>query len=169
MSSLPDFLAEFSKDVPEVLKQTVLDAAECRAAIQTGVSEDDPVEFHTYLVKNRSLIERLEYLTSSLVLLKSRTDQAVQHRKGEYDDAYMKAASKPKVGFDDYTSAKEKDAQFNAAATEELYALRKAEAMHRDVYAAWDYCRILLRGAEGAQRDLETRIRLITLTSQLER
>lgn len=124
---------------------------------------------HETLVVNRGMIERLESLTATLGFWKTRTAQAVAARKAEYDDAYMQAATKKNVGFSDYASAKEKDAHFALGTIEQTMKLRKAEATHRDVDAAWDYCRILLRGAEGVQRDMELRIRLISLRSQLER
>jgi hypothetical protein len=162
-------LDSMSGEVPGVLIQAVKDAAEARSQVQSGELSDDPVTIHERLLYNRQQIERLEDLTSKFVLLKSRTAQSVAKAKGAYDDAYTAAATKPSIGFADFSSAKEKDAYFAAACVTEAIALRKAEALHRDVDSAWDYCRILLRGAEGAQRDLELRMRLISLTSSLER
>jgi hypothetical protein len=102
-------------------------------------------EMHQQLVINRAMIERLEYVTSSLGFMRTRTEQAVATAKAEYDDAYMRAATKKTVGFADYASAKEKDAHFALGTVDETLRLRKLEANHRDVTAAWDYCRTLLR------------------------
>lgn len=171
MKDLAEILEGLSSDVNPAVMTALRDATESREMVRPGDTEDSLYDIHNQLVNNRRAIERLEYLTSTLALLKSRTAQAVAARRGAYDDAYMKAATKPSVaGFgNDFTTAKEKDAAFNLAAMDEQLALRKAEAAHRDVESAWDYCRVLLRGAEGVQNDLSTRLRIITLTSQLER
>lgn len=169
MNTLPELLSKLSKDVPEPLMKACEDATEARDLVKPGSIEDGVDDLHEQLLTNRVNIERMESLVASLTLLKSRTQQAVSARRGAYDDKYVQVATKPQVGFADYTSAKEKDAHFNAQVMEETWELRKAERLHRDADSAWDYCRLLLRGAEGVQRDLETRIRLITLRTQLER
>lgn len=167
MKELEAFVAELSEDVPPQLIEAVKDAAQCRSQVYGGDESASLEEIHGHLIRNRSQIERLEYLTTTLALLRSRTTNIVATRRASYDDAYNKAATKPSIGFNEYTSAKEKDATANVAATGELFAFRKAEKLHRDVDSAWDFCRVLLRGAESAQRDIETRIRLITLTTSL--
>lgn len=169
MKALASILDDLSEEISPTLIEVLKEATRARENVTQGEESAGLPDIHTHLVRNRSMIEFLENATARLTLLKSRTAKAVATRKGAYDDAYMKAATKPSVGFADYASAKEKDAHYNLSTIEETMALRKAEAMHRDVESAWDYCRQLLRGAEGVQRDLETRIRLITLTSSLER
>lgn len=169
MNSLPDLLKALSKDVPPTIIEACEDATRARELVKPGSVEDGPDDLHEQLLGNRVQIERMEYLVASLTLLKSRSQQSVAASRAAYDDAYAKSATKPSVGFTDYTTAKEKDAHHNLSAMAELVNLRTAEKTHRDVDSAWDYCRILLRGAEGVQRDLETRIRLITLRSSLER
>lgn len=167
--NLENALAVLSKDLAPVLIDAIEQARDARDGVRAVQADDDMDTLHQQLVINRAMIERLEHLTSTLGLMKSRTEQAVAQRRAEHDDAYMHSATKKNVGFSDYASAKEKDAHFALGTVDETLRLRKAEATHRDVAAAWDYCRILLRGAEGVQRDMETRIRLISLKSQLER
>ena len=169
MSALTTILNALSTEVSPKIISVLEEAHETRSKVKSGVVSDSPMDLHDQLLHNRQQIERLEFLTSELVLLKSRTVQEVQNRKGLYDDAYTAAATKPSIGFADFASAKEKDAHFALGAMDEQINLRKAEKLHRDVDSAWDYTRILLRGAEGVQRDLELRIRLISLTSSLEK
>lgn len=169
LENLEKALATLQATFPPLLVDLVQQARAARDDVRAAKADDGMEELHQQLVVNRAMIERLEYLTSSLGLMKSRSEQWVSSAKAEYEDAYMRAATKPTVGFSDYATAKEKDAHFALGTIEQTMALRKAENNHRDVVAAWDYCRILLRGAEGVQRDMEMRIRLISLRSQLER
>lgn len=162
-------LSTLNSEVAPQLIKSLSEISEIRKSVHAGSMEDTPVDLHTQLVFNRAAIERLEVLVGQLTLLKARTDDILSKRKAAYDDAYMKAATKPSLSLGDFSTAKEKDAHFNLAATEEMFAMRKAEAFHRDVYAAWDFARIYLRGAEQTQRDIDTRIRLITITHSLER
>lgn len=170
---LADIVDKLTEQLHPQLIKAVQGASEARAAAGQYAKDasvvDGPEELHEALIGSRAQIERLEYYVSQLVLLKAKTAQAVADRRGEYDDAYMKAATAKSVGFADYASAKEKDANFNLHTISETMKLRKAEKVHRDVDSAWDYCRILLRGAEGVHRDLEIRIRLISLSGQLDR
>lgn len=156
------------KDMSPVLIEAVTSARDYREAVRHE-TDDDVETIHATLVINRGMIERLEQLVAHLGFLRSRAAQVVATRKGEYDDAYVASATKKTVGFADYASAKEKDAHFALGTIDQTIALRKAEASYRDVDAAWEFCRTMLRGAEGVQRDMELRIRLISLRSQLER
>lgn len=162
-------LESLSSKVAPAIIHALKDASHARDMVIGGETDDGPAELHEQLLHNRRQIERLEHLTSQFVLLKSRAAQQVAAAQGAYDDAYMAAATKKSIGFGDYTSAKEKDAHFNLATVEETITLRRTLALHRDVESAWDFCRILLRGAEGVQRDLELRLRMISLTNSLER
>jgi hypothetical protein len=166
--ALMNVLATMVKDLPDVLSTSLREAAEARELIRVGTEDADLATIHGYLVHNRRMIERLEHLTATFVLMKSRTASAVAARRAAHDDAYVAAATAPSVSFGDYSSAKEKDAHYSLKTLDQQLALRKAEQSHRDVEAAHEYCRILLRGAEGVQRDLEQRIRLVSLTSRLE-
>jgi hypothetical protein len=166
--ALMNVLAQMQQGMSEVLTTTLREVGEFRELIRAGDAEDDLFDMHQNLVHNRRLIERMEHITASLVVMKSRTASALASRRAAYDDAYMKAATAPGVSFGDYSSAKEKDAHYNLKTMDETIALRKAEQTHRDVEATHEYCRILLRGAEGVQRDLEARTRIVSLTSRLE-
>lgn len=162
-------LETLSSAVAPALISALEEASQARNLVKGGEATDGPSDLHDQLLHNRRQIERLEHLTGQFLLLKARSAQQVASRKGAYDDAYMAAATKKAVGFTDYTSAKEKDAHYNLATLAETLELRKANALYRDVESAWDFCRILLRGAEGVQRDLELRLRIISLNSSLER
>lgn len=167
--NLQEIADSLSADLKAELVKAVTTAREARDACPSGTVEDDPGTLHEHLLLTRAQIERLEGLTATLGRIRSRVNGMVEDLKGEYEDAYMQAATSNSVGFGDYTSAKEKDAHYDLAAIKQKVALRKGQRTFRDVDASWNYCRTLLRGAEGVHRDLEVRIRLITLQGQLDR
>lgn len=169
-NALAEFVKQLSEEVPPALVEAIQLCAEARSQVHSGEYGDDPEAIHQLLVKNRRQIERMEELVGNLVLLKSRTQQAVNARKAAYDDAYIQAVKKPTIGFGgDYQSAKEKDALFNSSCVEETMSLRKAEKTHGDVFSAWDYCRGLLYGAQANQSDLTTRMKLMSMAYGLEK
>ena len=169
MSDLAEYVKQLSGELPPALINAVTDCADARRGITSGDIGDDPETLHRLLVQNRRQIERIEEIVGNLVILKSRTEQAVAARKGAFQDAYNTAMSKPTVGFgSDYQSAKEKDSIAAAASVDESMNLRKAEKTHRDVYSAWDYCRGVLQGARDCQRDLDFRMRAFSLQGRLE-
>lgn len=169
MSDLSDLALSLSKEMQPKLIDAVTKAREARESCPSGTVNDDPHILHEHLLMTRAQIERLEHLTAEIGLVRGRVMGAVQDTKGAYEDAYMTAATSNDVGFADYSSAKEKDANYDLRAIKEKIEHRKAERLHRDVDNAWQYCRTLLRGAEGVHRDLEVRIRLITLAGQLDK
>lgn len=170
MADLFKVLESLSTQVAEPIIKTLHEVTELRTSMSGGTVEDSPVELHRQLLENRWRIEQIEMKTATLTLLKSRTSQAVADAKNAYTDAYQAAATKSTVSFaSDYATAKEKDAHYNLSTLEETMVLRAQEKQHRDIESAWEYCRALLRGAEALQHDLSLRVRLITLSSSLER
>jgi len=163
-------LESLSSKVAPAIIEALEQASNARNLVKAGSTDDGPADIHDQLVSNRKQIERLEHLTSTFVLLKSRAAQQVAAAKGKYEDAYMGAATKPSLGFNnEYVTAKEKDAHYNLSTVAETLELRRAEALYRDVESAHEFCRLMLRGAEGVQRDAELRMRLMSLTSAMEK
>lgn len=170
MTDLTKILESLSTQVAEPIIKVLRDVTELRQAMHGGTEEDSPHDLHRQLLENRWRIEQIEMKAATLTLLKSRTAQALADAKNAYADAYQAAATKKAVGFgSEYATAKEKDAHYNLSTLEETMMLRAQERQHRDVESAWEYCRMLLRGAEAMQQDLSLRVRLITLSSSLER
>jgi hypothetical protein len=169
VSDLSKLADSLSFEVAEKIIEAIKQAREFRDACPTGAIDDGPVTLHEHLLVTRANIERLEHLAAELGRVRSRTWQAKADAKDAYDDAFMHAATAKQVGFADYSSKEEKIASFDLKALTEKVAARKADRMHNDVDTAWQYVRTLLRGAEGLHRDLEVRIRMISLAGQLDR
>lgn len=130
---------------------------------------EDVVAMRTALVQNRAQIDLVQSHVASLVLYKAKAAANLRDAKAAYDDAYAKAALKPQVGFADFSTAKEKDAHYGSQAVAETIELRKAENAFRDAEAVLEFARILLRAMEGVHADINTKIRLINLSSTLDR
>lgn len=169
MSDLPALLNTLSEGVNPTLIKACTDVSHARSMVMSGDHSDSLDEIHTNLVNNRHQIERIEEITATLLLLRSRTAQALAAKKAVYEDAYASSMTKRRPSFAEFTSAKEKDANAAAETVAEALEMRKAEKVHRDVESAHEFCRVLLRGAEGTHRDLELRIRIISLSSSLDK
>lgn len=164
---IEDLLTALSQDLTPTCAVVIKEARSVRDEVSVGEASDAVPDLHDRLLVNRAQIERLEYLTAQMLLARARTQQAVTDAKAEVDDAVMQTATKPSFKIGEYASAKEKEAHYALGSVEQTMRLRKAERLHRDVDSTWDYCRVLLRGAEQVQRDLESRIRIITITDRL--
>jgi hypothetical protein len=144
-----------------VLAELVRESHMVRESVSLGSDSEDLQGLHTLLVRNRGFLERLEELYSSLTLLKSAKAGELAHAKGVYEDAFAQVASKRQtVGFNDFASGKERDARLHAACTAQSVQMREAQRAYDTAFMAWDYVRLLVRGAESTQREVETRIRL---------
>jgi len=166
VSEYREILESVIQERPDLVK-VLGEVAETRERAMRGSVDDDPATLHEILVHNRGLIERLQTLTTALAMRRHMAVQKMKDAQARRDDAYMHSATAKTVGFSDYASAAEKDAHYSLGALDEIMALRKAESLFRDVDAAYEFARSTLRGMEGSHRDLEVRIRLISLTGVL--
>ncbi len=167
MSSLAEALASLVSG--ENLAKRAAEVADARDHMIPSTDDEDVQAIHSALVHNRAQIERVQAIAASLVLYKAKASKQYREAQAVYDDAYAKAAVKPQVGFSDYSTAKEKDSYYGSQIVGETMALRVAENIFRDAEAVTEFVRVVLRGMEGSHRDLETRVRLISLRGQLDR
>lgn len=104
-----------------------------------------------------------------LSMMRGRAQQAVADAKAAYEDAWADATTRQRPGFgNEYLSAKERDARHSLLCIEQQMSLRKVEKVERSVANVYEYVRIALRGIEGVRRDLELRIRLVTMEDRLD-
>jgi hypothetical protein len=167
LTRVDSLLEALSVDLTPSCAQVVSEARRVRDEVRGGDPEDTVPDLHEQLVFNRAQIDYLEAMTSRMLLARARTQQAVSDAKDAVDDAVMKTATKPSSRLGEFASAKEKEAFYALGAVNEKMTLRKAERLHRDIDSTWDYCRVLLRGAEQVQRDLETRMRMLSISGVL--
>lgn len=115
-------------------------------------------------------MDRVEAILADIVRVRARTAQEVADRRAALNDHWNDIASKSKVGFAYGDAApRERYARYSQETIPEERALRRAEKLDREVGAAQEIVRTFHRGLEGVRRDLDLRIRLISLAGQLER
>lgn len=169
MTELSELLVKLDAESQEAVVKALRAAKTAREHCEVGQEGDGPEELHKRLLLARANIDRLEHIAAELGRLKAKSQQAVADCRDEYDQAFADSATDKTVGFSDYATAKEKEAHHDLKAMKQKMAMRKAERRHRDIDSAWEYVRLMHRGAEGVRKDLDTRIRLITLAGQLDR
>lgn len=159
-----------SDQLDEQLSQLMKEATEARHAIPQGDIDDGPHELHAQLLKARQATDKIEDILVRIQgALKSArlTERAAQQDVEDAEAAYV---SKPKVSLSgDYATGKEKNAELLLATTDQRIVLRKAERQSTLLRDVLDYVRTLHSGANSARRDIDLRVRLIILQSQLEK
>ena len=113
--------------------------------------------------------ERLQVLVASVQLQKMKTYAAREDARAVYEDAWGKASTGGRVGFVEYSSAKERDAAVDTKVLTEKFALRKAEKEHGLVMGFLDVLKTYSGVVEAIRREAEFRVRAITVESALER
>ena len=166
MSDLSDLLKQLSGEIPEGLDYAIREVADLRS--QCGIGEGSPAELHKQLVKNRQAMDRAETFVAQLARLHSRAQIAEQDLAGELEDAEAKALKQAGAA-EEFSTAKERNARLNVLTIDHRIALRKATRQRAEISEVLEYARTLYRGMEASRRDVETRLRMITLEGGLDR
>lgn len=152
-------------DLQEKMSVVVAEAAALRpkappfsAALET---------LHSSLVEAGAARHRLEELLGTLSLLKHRSMENVIAAREAYEDKWRTAATQGKVGFVEYSSAKEREANIELKALDEKFKWRRAEKDDREVTSALEFVRMCVRNVDALRRDLEIRIRVSQVEGRL--
>lgn len=148
------------------LIEVVTTADQLRRSVQQGAPQvtDGPVELHIALVQHRKALDSLEAVVARTGRWKAHADRLVAERLEALDDAELNATRLK----DDYSSALEKNMHIRTQSLEQRVAHRKAVRFRDEVAEVHQYVTTLYRGLDGSRRDLDTRLRLISLQTQLE-
>jgi hypothetical protein len=168
MSDLSALLKSLSEELPEALKHAILTVSDLRAEVGIGELDGSPADLHKQLVKNRQAMDRAETFVAFLARAHSRAQIAEQDLAGELEDAEANALKKAGAA-EEYSTAKERNARLNVLTIDQRIALRKASRQRAEISEALEYVRTLYRGMEASRRDVETRLRMITLEGGLDR
>lgn len=156
-------------DLPQQLAEKVAEALKLREAAYPSDGYSTK-ELHDHLVRVRASLDRVEGLQTDLVVLKGKVANKHAILKANYEDAWGASATSRRQSFSsDYSSAKERDAHHDLAAMKDKVALRQFEVVVRDVDTALEVVRTCHRGLDATRRDIDTRIRLLSVETQLER
>lgn len=163
--TLADLLVQMAGSTTAALKVAAERAHAAREVLKDGADLRSPADLHDRLLLCRHVTDQLEEEMAGLIMFMAKVNQAVADRKGEIEDAEIAA----KVPKEEFASARDKGVMLNAATISARIKLRKAERMQREMASTLEYVRTLHRGADSTRRDVETRLRAVTLTSHLER
>jgi len=146
----------------------VTEAHELRFEIAPGDQTQTLTEIHSLLLAARGNLDRIEEILVSLVRMNGKAKQAVADHQNALGDAWDQQAGGRNVSFSFSDPApRERYAQYNQRTIHETVEARQAERVHRQMETSLEAVRIMYRGLDSARRDLETRIRLISLESAL--
>lgn len=154
-------------EIENTLLGWVTEAANLRASLDSGLSEETLADLHERLLRARAAQDRIEGILGQLLRLRGRIRLAVRSARDAYDDRLDEVIRSTKVT--EYSSVREREAQFALGAFEERRGVRSVEKMLVEVDTAHDYVSLLHRGIDGARRDVDLRVRILTTESRLER
>lgn len=158
-------------ELDTILQATISEVTDLRHRVAPGDVDDDPHALHLQLLEARRATDRTEELTAFIARVHSGAQRNLQLKKQEVEDAEAAAMTSqgPNPWGDDYATAKEKNARLLVQTTEQRMALRKAERRLLLLQEVLDFCRQCHRGLNDSRRDLDLRIRLLTLQTSLEK
>lgn len=168
MSDLSDLLKQLSGEIPEALEHAVRSMSDLRNGVGIGTSTAGPADIHIQLLQNRACLDRAETFVAQLGRLHARACIAEEDLKGALEDAEANAIQEAGPA-EEFSTAKERNARLLVRTFDERIVLRKLSRQRAEIWEALDYARTLFRGMDAVRRDTETRLRLITLETGLER
>jgi hypothetical protein len=142
------------------------EATKLRDSIRPFNIDESVQDLHETLVQCRAVRDRLEQMVSLLGLKKSQAHSTAVEAQQTFQDAWDEAANSSKVG--EYSSAKEREATYNAQCLVQLIAARKAKRAEDDLAGVYDFCQSKLRGVDAIRRDLDARIKMLSMIGFLE-
>lgn len=154
----------------EVLGRVLKDAQEARGwltADMLGSSTDSPQTLFENLAKARHVVDRLESLLCQAVLLKAQAERYRASCQAAVEDAEVEQIGPTRAN--DYTSARDRGIEINTKTIGPRRVLRQAAMLYTEAVASVTVIQTMHRGADSHRRDIETKLRAITLTTSLER
>lgn len=146
------------------------EAADLRRQVSSGTVSDTLTTLHERLVRTRALMDRIEEIVAHLLRMQYAARAKAADAQASLDDKWDEVARRPVMGFSVGDPApRERYARYNAETLNERVAVRKAERDARMVEGALEVCRWYHQGMRDTRYTLDTRIRLVTMESRLER
>jgi hypothetical protein len=146
------------------LLEGVSEAANLPAALGPPNRAETPTDLHERLLVTRAAMTRVSELAGELTLLTGKVKAALVEARGSLEDAEGEIVTARRPAFTtEYNSAREKDARLGAGTLDHRRKVRQAEKLLAEVEAALYYSRDRHRELDRAVRDIDTRLRIITI------
>lgn len=161
-------------DIAAILHGYVTEARTLRAGLDPlPGSESAPADIVEYLRNVRARIDRVEHLLTTTVVLRGRAVRVAtartQDADDDWDEAIVRVRSAPVRRNDEYSSARERNAEANLATLEARRVAREAAEFQHLCEEAVEALRLIHRGLDGVRHDTLTVLRLAQFESHLER
>lgn len=166
MSAEPGVLNAAKKLVAQS-EELLVGASEMRSNMPALEASAGPADLVEALAAARRVMDSLEGSLTSLMQIHLMARHLLDLVRGDLEDAEMDAVRTVRHG--EYVSARERQLTLKMSAIEEVQKERSAARSERVVYSRLEIMRILYRGAENDRRDLDSRLRALTLITNLER
>lgn len=144
------------------------EARTLRDGLEVPAPEDGPHALHRQLVQARRALDRVETIVADLIRLRGRSSDAVRSAKARLRRAEDVALQGRTRGFDQYVSARERMAWLTAKTSTEQDDLLNVETFDARVATVLDEARLLYRGVDAVRRDVDSRMRLMSIETRLE-
>lgn len=129
--------------------------------------EDGPPDLHEKLIRTRANLDRVEQLYADALKAQRDIREVLNNAKHNQEDAWNDAAVKGRQP--EYSSAKEREANYSLASMEFKIKLRRAQSASNEVEFVVEHLRLMQRGLDGLRRDIELLVRAKSLSTSLER
>lgn len=166
MTELSDAVEQLSQSLPNLLEAAVREADELRAAGGDSSVQESITDLHSRLVTLRRAQDRLEELAAQSGRIRSRARNTLQQAQDAYDDKVAGAIAGAKI--EEYSTAKERNANYDLAALQERLVLRRAKRLLAIVEDAHEFIVLRHRGVDGARRDIDLRFRMMSFEMRME-
>lgn len=149
----------------EKLSEHITTAYEIRRTVSDHDMPDDPEGLYEWLKRVRAAQDRVEFLLADVLLIRSRVERLKGLTAAEVEDAEIANTGRA----NDYTSARDRGIEINTKTLTQRKAHRTTTDAMIEAQAAVEIVRTYHRGIDGTRRDIDTRLRAITVISSLER
>lgn len=144
------------------------EAKALRASVGVGSAGDSMPVLHDRLLHARGVLDRLEEILATVILVHTRTKEQVADTRYDNDDAWNRIAASPRRNVGLESAPRERYAEYAMHTVKEQVAFRQAEKAERQAGAVVEILRLYHRGVDGVRRDLDSRIRSLAWDLHLE-
>ena len=161
---------DFCEKLRKLLTDNVTEAFEIRSLLTAdsyGKEIQTPESLYENLKSGSHVVDRLEHIFVQTMLAKSQIDRLKAQYAAEVEDAEIAVSAQR--GINDFTSARDRGIEVNSKTITQRRKLRKINDLALQASSVLEAIKTMHRGADSYRRDIDTRLRAITLSTSLER
>lgn len=157
---------QLDTEMSGLLESMCTEAEELRHSVSEPSTEETLTDLHDRLVRTRQAQDRIEGILAKLIRLRGKSRRTVRTAKGDLDEKLNTVIRGSRVV--EYSTAREREAVYDLGCFQQKRGLLITERMLAEVEMAHEFVSLLHRGIDGSRRDIDLRIRVVSLESRLE-